>query len=152
MRRAKSAGHDRVTGTEEVAGDGPERVDVVVVEDDGALAALLRQSLQTRGYAVRLIDDGQEALARLGGPRPALAAPVIVLDWDLPGVAGIDVLRSLAAGGLLARSRVIMVTARTSEREVLQALEAGAVDHVAKPFSVPVLMQRVRRAMDRSSA
>ncbi|MCA1656540.1 MAG: response regulator, partial [Actinobacteria bacterium] len=149
MRRAKSAGHDRVGTAEGVVSDGPETVDVVIVEDDGPLAELLAQSLQTRGYAVSLIEDGEQALNRLGGPHPALAARVIILDWDLPGLKGIDVLRSLGAHGLLGRSRVIMLTARTSEREVLQALEAGAIDHVAKPFSVPVLMQRVRRAMDR---
>jgi DNA-binding response OmpR family regulator len=74
---------------------------------------------------------------------------VIVLDWDLPGLDGLRVLRSLADDGVLQRSRVIMLTARVSEQEVLLALNAGAVDHVSKPFSVPVLMQRVRRAMER---
>ncbi|MCA1693251.1 MAG: response regulator, partial [Actinobacteria bacterium] len=149
IRCAKAAGQDQVRAAEDVASDGRGAVDVVIVEDDDALAALLQQSFQTRGYAVRLIADGEQALTQLGGPHPAVVAPVILLDWDLPGLEGIDVLRSLAAGGLLVRSRVIMLTARTSEREVVQALEAGAVDHVAKPFSVPVLMQRVRRAMDR---
>ena len=131
-----------------VEGD-PERVDVVLVEDDDVIADLVAHALRTRGYSVRHISDGLDAAVELGGAHPAVVAPVIILDWDLPGLQGIDVLRSLAAGGLLLGSRVIMLTARTSEREVLQALEAGAVDHVAKPFSVPVLMQRVRRAMDR---
>jgi DNA-binding response OmpR family regulator len=74
---------------------------------------------------------------------------LIVLDVDLPGLDGLSVLRRLAQDGVLNRTRVIVLTARAGEREVLEALELGAYDHVAKPFSVPVLMQRVRRAMTR---
>lgn len=58
-------------------------------------------------------------------------------------------LRTLRERGVLARMQVIMLTARGAEGEVLEALQAGAIDHVTKPFSVPVLMQRVRRALDR---
>ena len=74
---------------------------------------------------------------------------MLLLDWDLPGLDGLRVLRALRERGVLERTQVIMLTARGAEREVLEALHAGAVDHVTKPFSVPVLMQRVRRAMER---
>lgn len=147
--RARAAGGDRVMAAEDLVGQVTPRIDVVVVEDDDTLAALLEHSFKTRGYGVRVIRDGAQALAELGGADPTLAASVILLDWNLPGLDGMRVLRSMAAAGVLVRSRVIMLTARATEEEVLAALDAGAVDHVTKPFSVPVLMQRVRRAMER---
>ena len=147
--RARAAGGDRVMAACDAAEQGTPRLDVVVVEDDDTLAALLEHSFKTRGYGVRVISDGAQALAELGGADPRLAASVILLDWNLPGLDGMRVLRAMAAAGVLVRSRVIMLTARATEEEVLAALDAGAVDHVTKPFSVPVLMQRVRRAMER---
>jgi DNA-binding response OmpR family regulator len=129
---------------------GPaDRVDVVVVEDDEALAEVIVHALRTRGYRTRLIADGDEAAAQLGGPRPAVQAPLVLLDWDLPGRDGLTVLRGLAEDGGLAGTRVIMITARASEREVLAAYELGAADHVGKPLSLPVLMQKVRGALGR---
>lgn len=67
---------------------------------------------------------------------------------DLPGVDGIGVLRRLEGTGVLERTQVIMLTVRSKEEEVLETLELGAFDHVAKPFSIPVLLQRIRRAMN----
>jgi diguanylate cyclase (GGDEF)-like protein len=126
---------------------GPEHVDVLVVEDDEALARLLLQSLQTRGYRTRWIADGRAAADALLGPRPAVRARLVLLDVDLPGLDGLGLLRALGAARVLDRTRVVMLTVRAVEAEVVQALELGAVDHVAKPFSVPVLLQRVRRAL-----
>jgi DNA-binding response OmpR family regulator len=83
----------------------------------------------------------------LGGTRPQIRADVVLLDWDLPGRDGLTVLRGLAEDGGLIGTKVMMLTFRASEREVLSSLELGAADHVAKPFSVPVLMQRVRRLL-----
>jgi DNA-binding response OmpR family regulator len=125
----------------------PDRADIVLVEDDEALAGVVLHALGTRGYRTRVIPDGDEAAAQLGGARPALQAPLVLLDWDLPGRDGLTVLRGLAADGRLAHTAVIMLTARASEREVLAALDLGAADHVAKPISLPVLMQKVRRAL-----
>ena len=120
---------------------------MALVEDDEVLAELLLHALQTRGYRTRWIDDGDEAARLLAGPRPALRAELVLLDWDLPGRDGLTVLRGLAADGGLVHAKVVMLTFRASEREILSTLEIGAVDHVAKPFSVPVLMQRVRRLL-----
>ena len=78
-----------------------------------------------------------------------MRAGLILLDWDLPARDGLTVLRGLAADGTLAASRVVMLTARASQREILTALELGASDHVAKPFSLAVLMQRVDRVLAR---
>ena len=69
---------------------------------------------------------------------------------NLPGLDGLGVLRRLSQNEGLRGTRVIMLTVRANELEVLKALELGAFDHVAKPFSVPVLMQRIRRALGKS--
>jgi diguanylate cyclase (GGDEF)-like protein len=144
-RAARAAGGDRL-GTS-AAGEAVDEVDVALVEDDDHLAPLLLHALQTRGYRARRIPDGDEAARLLGGPRPALRADLLLLDWDLPGRDGLTILRGLAEDGGLVGTKVVMLTFRASEREVLSSLELGAVDHVAKPFSVPVLMQRVRRLL-----
>jgi DNA-binding response OmpR family regulator len=113
------------------------------------LARLVRHALDTRGYRVRWIGEGDEAYRLLGGSEPRLRADLVLLDWDLPGRDGLTLLRLLRADGVLDRSRVVMLTMRASEREALAALELGATDHIAKPFSVALLMQRVRRVLAR---
>ena len=149
VQQAKAAGRDRVLP----AGWHPDRTihtaDIVLVEDDETLAALLMHALETRGYRARWLSDGREAAGLLAGPDPDLRAPLVLLDVDLPGLSGLEVLRRLADQGTLRRTRVVMLTARSAETEVLTALELGAFDHVAKPFSVPVLIQRIRRALRR---
>jgi diguanylate cyclase (GGDEF)-like protein len=146
---AKAEGRDRVVPAGRDPNEGPDKVDVAIVEDDAVLGQLLQHALQTRGYRTSWIDDGLTAGAELGSAEPRLMAPLLLLDWDLPGLDGLRLLRTLRERGVLARTRVIMLTARGTEDEVLEALEAGAVDHVTKPFSIPVLMQRVRRALER---
>jgi DNA-binding response OmpR family regulator len=146
-RAAAEAGGDRVAGTGKAA--EPDRVDIVVVEDDEVLARLVLHALETRGYRTRWIDDGERATRELGGERPSVRADLVLLDWDLPGRDGLTVLRLLAADGVLDRTKVVMLTLRASERESLASLELGATDHIAKPFSLPVLMQRIRRVLAR---
>jgi DNA-binding response OmpR family regulator len=146
-RAAEAAGGDRVAGTGTAA--EPDRVDIVVVEDDEVLARLILHALATRGYRTRWIDDGERASRELGGERPSVRADLVLLDWDLPGRDGLTVLRLLAADGVLERTKVVMLTLRASERESLASLELGATDHIAKPFSLPVLMQRIRRVLAR---
>jgi diguanylate cyclase (GGDEF)-like protein len=147
LYRAKAGGRDRVA---EAGRDraGVERVDVVVVDDDEALVDVLLHSLETAGLTARSVPDGIEARRLLGGEEPALVARVLVLDVDLPGLDGLALLRSLARDGALRRSRALMLTARSVEDETLAALELGAIDHVTKPFSVPILMQRIRLALN----
>jgi diguanylate cyclase (GGDEF)-like protein len=147
--QAKGAGRGRVlpAGWTPDAPQRAESVDVLVVDDDDAIARLLVHALETRGFRTRWIADGQTAADSLLGQRPRLKARVVLLDVDLPGLDGLGLLRALARDRVLDRTRVIMLTARSVETEVLQALDQGAYDHVAKPFSIPVLVQRVRRAM-----
>lgn len=122
-------------------------LDVVVVEDDETIAGLLMHTLLARGYRAEWIADGAAAIQALTGPAPAMRGRVVLLDVDLPGRDGLSVLRALARDGLLERARVIMLTVRSGEREVLKAMEAGAFDHVAKPFSPQVLVHRIERAL-----
>lgn len=122
-------------------------VDVVIVEDDDALAELLEHALTTAGYRSRRLGSGQEAARQLTADPPDLQARVVLLDVNLPGLNGFGVLRRMAAAGTLSGTRVIMLTARAGEREILESLELGAFDHVAKPFNVPVLMHRISRAL-----
>ncbi len=123
-------------------------VDVVMVEDDVVLAELVRHALQTRGYTAQVISDGRIAVDTLTGQTP-LRSRLLLLDVDLPGLDGLAVLRQLSAAGVTSTTPAIMLTVRASEREVLEALQSGAVDHVTKPFSMPVLMERIRLALER---
>lgn len=149
LYQAKAGGRNRVMPAGSPSPALSQQPAVVVVEEDALLANLLVEALETRGHRTRWVDDGVDALAALAGPDPEVSCDLIVLDVDLPGLDGLSVLRRLAEDGVLELTRVIMLTARSGEREVLEVLELGAFDHVAKPFSVPVLMQRVRRALRR---
>lgn len=143
---AKAAGRAQVLAAERRTPS--ERVDVVCVEDDQALVELLLSTLQTHGYSARAIGDGEQARGVLCGSHPVLRCRVLLLDVDLPGLDGHSLLRQFARQGLLGSMRVIMLTARASELETLKTLELGAFDHVAKPFSLPVLIHRVKRAIE----
>jgi CheY-like chemotaxis protein len=129
-------------------GAGAERrVDVVIVDDDAALSDLLQHTLRLRGYSVERFFDGAQAAAALTGDPPDVAGRAILLDIGLPGLDGIAVLRRLSRAGVLRHTHVLMLTSQVMESEVLKALELGAFDHVAKPFSVPILMHRLQRAL-----
>ncbi|MFO7895096.1 MAG: response regulator [Longimicrobiales bacterium] len=127
--------------------------DIVIVEDDEALGTLLTQTLDERGFTTHWIRDGAEAAELLTGEKPAMRASLIILDVGLPGMDGLSLLRRLARDKITRRTRVLMLTARSAESEVVKALELGAFDHVPKPFSVSELIHRVRRALgDRGGA
>jgi diguanylate cyclase (GGDEF)-like protein len=153
LRMAKTSGRDRVRPAGWHPGWGPaQTVDVVLVDDDEVLARLILYALETRGYCAQWVRDGEAAAKALTGHHPALRARTILLDVGLPGLDGFSLLGWLSRDGILRRTRVIMLTVRSVEAEVLRALETGAFDHVAKPFSMPVLMHRIRRAMELTGA
>jgi DNA-binding response OmpR family regulator len=120
------------------------RVDVAIVDDDVALVSLLQHAMESRSLKVATFADGESAVTALTGKTPEVQAAVILLGVDLPALNGLDVLRRLKAVEVTRVSSVVMLTARTGERDVLTALELGAIDHISKPFSVPVLMHKVR--------
>jgi diguanylate cyclase (GGDEF)-like protein len=133
-------------------GSMTRRVDVAIVDDDLALVSLLRHAMESRSMRVASYADGETAVAALTGTAPEVQASVILLGVDLPALNGLDVLRRLKAGEVTRSSSVVMLTSRTGERDVLTALELGATDHIAKPFSVPVLMHKVRTALKQGQA
>jgi diguanylate cyclase (GGDEF)-like protein len=151
LYRAKAAGRDRVMAvgwtTEEQARE-IQNADVIVIDDDEVLGSLLVHALETKGYRTHWIKDGESAALSLAGAEPTLTAPVILLDIDLPDLDGLAVLRRLARDGILRQSRVIALSSRGHVEQGGRAMELGAFDHVAKPFSLPVLLQRVRRALE----
>ena len=108
---------------------------------------MLLHALESRQHQVRWIRDGQEAADALLGDRPEIRARLILLEVNLPGLNGLSLLRSLAAQDMLRHTRVIVLSARSTEAETVQAFELGAFDYVPKPFSVAVLTERIRRAL-----
>ncbi len=127
-----------------IAGASAPRV--LIVEDEAALALLIGYNLEAEGYVVESVARGDEAELRLAESAPDL----LILDWMLPGVSGIEICRRLRARETTRTLPIIMVTARREEAERVRGLAIGADDYVVKPFSVPELMARVRALLRRS--
>jgi two-component system, OmpR family, phosphate regulon response regulator PhoB len=119
---------------------------VLVVEDEIDVALLLSYNLEAEGYVVESVARGDEAELRLAENAPDL----LILDWMLPGVSGIEICRRLRAREATRRLPIIMVSARRDESERVRGLAVGADDYVVKPFSVIELMARVRALLRRS--
>ena len=119
---------------------------ILVVEDESDLALLLAYNLEAEGYVVESVERGDEAELRLAESPPDL----VILDWMLPGVSGLEICRRLRARESTRTLPVIMVTAKGEEPERIRGLLVGADDYVVKPFSVPELMARVRALLRRS--
>ncbi len=119
---------------------------IAVVEDEEALSILLRYNLEAEGYEVETISRGDEAEIRLQEYVPDL----LLLDWMLPGISGIELCRRLRAREQTERMPIIMLTARGEESERVRGLSTGADDYVVKPFSTPELMARVRAMLRRA--
>ncbi len=113
---------------------------VLVIEDEPAQAELLRYNLEAEGLRVALARDGEEGLLLAAEEPPDL----VLLDWMLPHVSGIEICRRLKAGRQSAAPPVIMLTARGEEADRVRGLDTGADDYVVKPYSVKELMARVR--------
>ncbi len=118
---------------------------VLIVEDEPAQREVLRYNLEAEGYAVSCAENGEEALLMVQEGAPDL----IVLDWMLPNVSGIEVCRQLKMRGETKAIPVIMLSARSEEVDRVRGLETGADDYVIKPYSVAELMARVRTQLRR---
>ncbi|GIL02218.1 MAG: DNA-binding response regulator [Alphaproteobacteria bacterium] len=120
---------------------------IMVVEDEEALAILLRYNLAAEGYEVETIERGDDAEMRLYEQVPDL----LILDWMLPGLSGIELCRRLRLRAETRRLPIIILTARGEESERVRGLSTGADDYVTKPFSVPELMARVKAMLRRTN-
>ncbi|GBF57470.1 phosphate regulon transcriptional regulatory protein PhoB [Candidatus Phycosocius bacilliformis] len=118
---------------------------VLVVEDEDALATLLRYNLEKDGYQVGVATDGEEAMMMAAERLPDL----VILDWMLPKVPGIEVCRRLRAKPDARNIPIIMLTARGEESDRIRGLDTGADDYVTKPFSTTELLARVRAVLRR---
>ena len=118
---------------------------VLVVEDEDALSTLLQYNLEKEGYRVGLARDGEEAMVMIDEQAPDL----VVLDWMLPKVSGIEVCRRLRARGETRNLPVIMLTARGEETDRIRGLDTGADDYIVKPFSTVELSARIRAVLRR---
>ncbi len=119
----------------------------MVIEDEEPLAVLLRYNLEAEGFEVETIGRGDDAELRLRETVPDL----VVLDWMLPGLSGIELCRRLRLRPETERLPVIMLTARGEETDRVRGLSTGADDYVVKPFSVPELMARIRAMLRRTN-
>ena len=128
---AASAGKGRISVTH-----------ILVVEDEEQLAGLIRDQLVSAGYSVAVAGDGMTAL-HLMETRPA---DLVILDWMLPGIDGLEVCRRLRARSI---TPILMLTARAEEIDRVLGLEVGADDYLTKPFSMRELLARARALLRR---
>ncbi|MGO4704925.1 phosphate regulon transcriptional regulator PhoB [Microvirga sp. 2MCAF38] len=119
---------------------------ILIVEDEEPLTLLLRYNLEAEGYEVDSVSRGDEAEIRLREQVPDL----VLLDWMLPGLSGIELCRRIRVRSETERLPVIMLTARGEEGDRVRGLATGADDYIVKPFSVPELLARVRALLRRT--
>ncbi len=120
---------------------------VLVVEDEEPLATLLQYNLEAEGFRVAISSRGDEAEIAVSEDPPDL----IILDWMLPGLSGIELCRRLRSGKVSRSIPILMLTARGGEQDRIRGLMTGADDYVVKPFSVPELMARVKAILRRAN-
>lgn len=120
---------------------------VLIVEDEEALVTLLTYNLEAEGYHVVTTRSGSDALTVVAEEQPDL----VILDWMLPGLAGIEICRQIRVRPKTKTLPVIMLTARGEEGDKVRGLATGADDYVVKPFSVSELLARVRALLRRSA-
>jgi two-component system phosphate regulon response regulator PhoB len=120
---------------------------ILVVEDEEDVALLLRYNLEAEGFRVTTAATGDEAVERIRDGVPDL----ILLDWMLPGLSGIELCRRWRAREETARTPIIMITARGEEEERVRGLATGADDYVVKPFSIPELLARINALLRRAN-
>src|SRR5258708_8348230 len=104
---------------------------VLIVDDEVAIVTMLRYTLEKEGFAVCEAADGEEALTRIAERKP----DVVLLDWMLPRVSGIEVCRQIRRAPKLRALPIIMLTARGAESDRIRGLNCAADDYVTKPFS-----------------
>ena len=120
---------------------------ILVVEDEAALAELIRYNLAAEGLRVTIAGTGEDAELLVSED----AFDLVVLDWMLPGMSGLEFCRRLRKGGATKAIPIIMLTARGEETDRVRGLSTGADDYVVKPFSVPEILARVKALLRRAA-
>ncbi|MDX2095752.1 MAG: phosphate regulon transcriptional regulator PhoB [Alphaproteobacteria bacterium] len=118
---------------------------ILIVEDEVAIVTLLRYNLEKEGYAVISTGDGEEAVNLVKEHRP----DIIVLDWMLPGMTGVEVCKHIRWNQDLKNTPIIMLSARGEEGDRIRGLDSGADDYMVKPFSPPELISRIKAVFRR---
>lgn len=119
---------------------------ILVVEDDEDLLTLIKDRLTAEKFIVEAVEDGRDAMAQLD----AVVFDAVVLDWNIPGLSGIEVLRAFRSKG--GNTPVIMLTGKKDLPDKLNGLDSGADDYIAKPFDLRELISRLRAILRRPSA
>lgn len=118
---------------------------ILVVEDEPAIQEVLKFNLGLHGHDVAIAADAESAWRALNGPMPDL----ILLDWMLPGMSGVDLAKRIRSDARLKNVPIIMLTARAEERDKVLGLEIGADDYITKPFSPRELLARIKAVLRR---
>jgi len=116
---------------------------ILIIEDDEAIVRVLRRSLAYEGYTVDAANDGESGLALARDAHPDL----VILDWMLPGMDGLEVCQRLRGGGNVP---ILMLTAKDTVQDRVHGLDAGADDYMVKPFQLDELLARVRALLRRT--
>jgi two-component system phosphate regulon response regulator PhoB len=124
---------------------GPRKPSILIAEDEASLTTLLRYNLEKEGFRVFAAQDGEETLMLAAEEAPDL----VLLDWMMPKVSGIEVCRRLRGRAETRNVPIIMLTARGEEADRVRGLDTGADDYITKPFSMTELLARVRAVMRR---
>ena len=124
-----------------------EDATILIVEDDSDIQTLLEFNFQQAGYTVVMASDGEAGLMMVRECQPQL----IILDWMMPHMSGLELLRRLRGREATAEIPIIMLTAKADETDRLRGLDSGADDYVIKPFSPAELLARTRALLRRSS-
>ena len=118
---------------------------IMIVEDEEDIVTLLRYNLEKEGFDTCFVMNGEKALNAIKIEQPAL----ILLDWMLPGMSGVDICKQVRYDKNLNNTPIIMLTARGEEADKIRGLTIGADDYMTKPFSVPELIARIKALLRR---
>jgi len=124
---------------------------VLIVEDEKDIAELMTLHLKREGHEVSTVENGEEAMRMLAAPVETGAYELLVLDWMLPGLSGLEVCKKIRADKSVAGVPILMVTARAHTSDIVLGLEMGADDYLTKPFELPVFLARVRALLRRGT-
>lgn len=122
-------------------------VNILLVEDEPAIQQMVGMALRKAGYHVTMASDATEAQTRIAGQLPDL----LLLDWMLPGISGVEYARQLKKNDLTREVPIIMLTARGEESDKIRGFDSGADDYVTKPFSPRELIARINAVLRRAS-